>query len=356
VPTATDISLAWMVAVQVFPFQHAGIDFLLLLAVADDAIGLVIIAAVYYDPLHPVEPIWMLLLLLAVAVAVTLRKLLRLQHWLWYIVLAGSPAWIGLSKARLHPALALCFVVPALPSKPPHDRPNQLPTLHAFEHTLKGFVDFGLFFFTLANAGVNLRAGGGPLTACILGALVVGKIVGIVVLVLLASKVGCAPLDSKIHSADVAMVASTASVGLTVALFVAGEAFPDATLQGEAKLGALLSGLMGIVCLGVSKRPCRVGAPARTMHTNERYRPGGKLAYRYGIFLKHRIRSGANALPAHPDELHHPKLFDRGRAQAHWRDAKRQTMQASGVIGFLRSETTRHPQERQDRSQDPAIV
>ena len=140
VPTATDISLAWVVAAQVFPLRHPAIDFLLLLAVADDAIGLVIIATVYVDPLHPVEPVWMLLLAVAVAVAASLRRL-SLQHWMWYLLLAGLPAWIGLSKARLHPALALCFVVPAMPSKPPLDRPNQLPTLQAFEHSLKGVVD-----------------------------------------------------------------------------------------------------------------------------------------------------------------------------------------------------------------------
>lgn len=140
VPTATDISLAWVVAAQVFPLRHPAIDFLLLLAVADDAIGLVIIATVYVDPLHPVDPFWMLLLAVAVAVAASLRRL-SLQHWMWYLLLAGLPAWVGLSKARLHPALALCFVVPAMPSKPPRDRPNQLPTLQAFEHSLKGFVD-----------------------------------------------------------------------------------------------------------------------------------------------------------------------------------------------------------------------
>lgn len=50
VPCATDISLAWVVATLVFPSRHPATDFLLLLAVADDAIGLVIIAAVYYDP------------------------------------------------------------------------------------------------------------------------------------------------------------------------------------------------------------------------------------------------------------------------------------------------------------------
>jgi len=289
---------------------------------------------------------WMLLLVLAVAVALALRKIAGAQHWAWYIALAGLPAWCGLAKANLHPALALCFVVPAMPSRPPRDRPNQLPTLHAFEHALKGVVDFGLFFFTLANAGVDLRAGGGPLTLCILGALVLGKMVGIVCLVLLASRVGCAPLNAKITPADVAMVASTASVGLTVALFVAGEAFPDATLQGEAKLGALLSGLMGPLCLCVSKRPTLTRAASVPKQLTERYQPGGRLAHRYGLFERHQLRAAANALPAHPDELHHPKLFDHGRARAHWRDAKSATMQTSSLVGFLQKETTRHAQAR----------
>ena len=39
VPTATDISLAWMVAILVFGYGHRAIGFLLLLAVVDDGIG-----------------------------------------------------------------------------------------------------------------------------------------------------------------------------------------------------------------------------------------------------------------------------------------------------------------------------
>ena len=41
VPTATDIALAWLVAHAVFGEGHPAVNFLLLLAVADDAIGLV---------------------------------------------------------------------------------------------------------------------------------------------------------------------------------------------------------------------------------------------------------------------------------------------------------------------------
>ena len=39
--TATDIPIAWMVARVVFGDGHPAIDYLLLLAVADDALGLV---------------------------------------------------------------------------------------------------------------------------------------------------------------------------------------------------------------------------------------------------------------------------------------------------------------------------
>lgn len=40
IPTATDIALAWLVARLVFGYRHPAVNFLLLLAVADDGIGL----------------------------------------------------------------------------------------------------------------------------------------------------------------------------------------------------------------------------------------------------------------------------------------------------------------------------
>jgi hypothetical protein len=50
IPTATDISLAWATAFLVFGANNPAIDYLLLLAVVDDGIGLVIIACFYGDP------------------------------------------------------------------------------------------------------------------------------------------------------------------------------------------------------------------------------------------------------------------------------------------------------------------
>jgi len=126
VVTATDIVLAWLVGRVVFGNGHPAIDYLLLLAVADDALGMVIIAVFYPDPYEPVEPVWLLLVLLAMLVAFLLRKWhfrkerASHQDWQAYVWIAGVISWIGLVKAHLNPALALVPIVPFMPG-PNHD-------------------------------------------------------------------------------------------------------------------------------------------------------------------------------------------------------------------------------------------
>jgi NhaA family Na+:H+ antiporter len=256
IPTATDIALAWLVARAVFGKGHPAINFLLLLAVADDAIGLGIIAIFYGDPLHPAEPAWLGLVVAGMAAAFVMRKL-KVASWVPYIAVAGPLAWSGLILARLHPALALVFIVPFLPG-PQRDKGMFVEAadeahvdhspLHQFEHSLKGFVDFGLFFFAMGNAGV-VFAGIGAMTWIILGALVVGKTVGIFVLGMTGRLLGF-PLPAGMTVKDLTMAGFIAALGLTVALFVAGAAFPsDLALQSEAKMGALFSGFVGLVAI-----------------------------------------------------------------------------------------------------------
>jgi NhaA family Na+:H+ antiporter len=266
IPTATDIALAWLVARAVFGKGHPAINFLLLLAVADDAIGLGIIAIFYGDPANPAAPVWLLLVVAAMAVAFALRKA-NVQKWQPYVFVAGPIAWCGLMLAHLHPALALCFVVPFLP---PPRRDTGLfadedevdlgmasagahhSALHLFEHQMKRFVDFGLFFFALANAGVAF-GGIGPMTWIILGSLVIGKTVGISLCAWLATKLGF-PLPERMGAREVVMAGFVAALGLTVALFVSGAAFPtDMAMQGQAKMGALFSGFVAILAIVVGR-------------------------------------------------------------------------------------------------------
>jgi NhaA family Na+:H+ antiporter len=269
VPTATDIALAWLVARTVFGNGHPAINFLLLLAVADDAIGLVIIAVFYGDPVHPARPEFLGLVVAGMGVALALRRM-RVNRWLPYVAIGGPLSWCGLILAHLHPALALVPIVPFLP--PPrrdmgfyldHDEVDHMgeelaqdlhmahSPLHQFEHQLKLVVDFGLFFFAFTNAGVALADIGG-LTWLILGSLVIGKTLGITALGLLGRRLGF-PLPDRMGTRELVMAGFVAALGLTVALFVAGAAFTDPKLLGEAKMGALFSGFVGLLAIGVGR-------------------------------------------------------------------------------------------------------
>ena len=249
IPTATDIALAWLVARLVFGAKHPAVSYLLLLAVADDAIGLGIIAVFYPDPAHPVEVTYLLLTVLGMLVAFGLRK--KNVHNMWlYVILGGGLSWLGLIMAHLHPALALVFIVPFMPNSTPAQPHGELfddedhdnhghSTLVDFEHTHKLFVDFGLFGFGLANAGV-LFAGISQVTWIILASLIIGKTLGITILGYGGQFLGF-KLPEGMNLGSLVVAGVVAGLGLTVALFVAGEAYTDPGLQGAAKMGALLS-------------------------------------------------------------------------------------------------------------------
>mmetsp|Transcript_89675 Transcript_89675/g.256210 ORF Transcript_89675/g.256210 Transcript_89675/m.256210 type:complete len:367 (-) Transcript_89675:819-1919(-) len=95
--TATDVLLAWPTGRMVFGDGHPAIDYLLLMAVASDAIGMMVIAVFYPDPnAHAsVEPVWLLLVIVGMGCAFALRKWhyrkprITHQNWLPYVVLGG---------------------------------------------------------------------------------------------------------------------------------------------------------------------------------------------------------------------------------------------------------------------------
>ncbi|CAG0933484.1 Na(+)/H(+) antiporter NhaA [Rhodocyclaceae bacterium] len=245
IPTATDIALAWLVARLVFGAGHPAVSFLLLLAVADDAIGLAIIAVFYPDPSHPTEPMWLFLTMVGIVIAYILRSAKTKSYWP-YVLLGGGLSWTGLFMAHLHPALALVFIIPFLPHPPKEtahlfeDDPRDTSTLARFEHDWKIVVDFGLFLFGLANAGVGFSSMG-TATWLVLTALLVGKTVGIFALGSLGQILGF-PLPDRVGTKELVLTGLVAGTGLTVALFVAGVAFVEPDIQGSAKMGALLSG------------------------------------------------------------------------------------------------------------------
>lgn len=253
IPTATDIALAWLVARIVFGESHPAVNFLLLLAVADDAIGLGIIAIFYPDPNHPVEAIWLLLTAAGMAVAYLLRRM-KVDNWLLYIGVAGVISWLGLLRGGLHPALALVFIIPFLPSEYLGAKKGQAGgPLHDYSENVGFPVDMGLILFGLANAGVAVGSAGAA-TWVVFFALLIGKPVGIGGMAALGNAIGFKyPTGMSFRHAVTAGV--VAALGLTVALFVAGQAFagPDIALQPAAKLGALLTVFIAPIAIIVGK-------------------------------------------------------------------------------------------------------
>ncbi|MEG2405810.1 MAG: Na+/H+ antiporter NhaA [Clostridiales bacterium] len=273
IPTATDIALAWLVAKLIFGSGHPAIKYLLLLAIADDALGLVIIAIFY--PSGAVLPQFLLLCLLGMSAAWTLR-IMKVNNYWWYLILGGIPCWLGLHFANIHAALALVLIIPFLPAVPEDvtdiDDEDDERALEKFNRQWKPIVDYGLFFFGLCNAGVVFSNIGIP-TLLVTGSLIIGKCGGIFIFGYLAAKIGFS-LPKGMGVRDLVVAGLVAGVGLTVALFMCNSAFADPAIQGAAKMGALLSVLSAPLAFGAAKflgvRKYKEGELLRPFHANIR--------------------------------------------------------------------------------------
>jgi Na+:H+ antiporter, NhaA family len=259
IPTATDIAFSYLAARIIFGATHPAIPFLLLLAIADDALGLLIIAAFY--PTGPLKLIDFAVLLGAgMLLAWWLQKRHVASFWP-YVLGGGVLSWMAFYRGGLHPALALVPIVPFLPhaARDPGlfvGAPHHHDALNEFEHLFKRPVAVMLFFFGLANAGVVLsNAGAG--TWFVLISILLGKPLGILATTAIAAAAGLR-LPKTVTWRDLTIVGIVAGIGFTVALFFATAAFPYGRLLDETKMGALLS--FGAFFIGlIAARILKVG-------------------------------------------------------------------------------------------------
>lgn len=243
IPCATDIAFSAMVARVIFPTGHPAIPFLLLLAIADDALGLVILALFY--PSGPLSPLLLTgLLAAAMLMAWWFRRRRTLSFWP-YVIVPGGLSWAALFLGGFHPALALVPIVPFMPHGKTDlgmfdEREDLLrDTLNRFEHWWTVPVQVILFFFGFANAGVPF-ADIGPGTYYVLAGLLLGKPIGILLFAIGARLFG-ASLPNGLRIPELLVVGIVASIGFTVSLFFATAAFPAGSALAEAKMGALAS-------------------------------------------------------------------------------------------------------------------
>lgn len=270
IPSATDIAFSYLIARYVLGHRHPGIPFLLLLAIADDALGLIVLAAFY--PIGTLRPIEFVVLLgVALALSTWLRRTRTMNFWP-YIAGAGFISWVAFYRGGLHPALALVPIIPFLPHarRDPGlfvESPQLTDPLNRFEHWWKLPVHVILFFFGLVNAGVAVSSVG-PATWVVLTAILVGKPVGIVLFTALCVAAGLHKPDG-VSWRDMLVVGIIAGTGFTVALFFATAAFPPGRLLDEAKMGALLSFSASILAIAAALS-LRVGRYAASVRSSGR--------------------------------------------------------------------------------------
>jgi len=280
----TDIAFTLGILALAVRNAPAGLrSFVLTLAIVDDILTIVVIAAFYPTDIR-FPP---LLLAAAAAVAMALLSRIHVRTISPYVVL-GVAMWLAMDASGVEPALAgvvVGLLTPALPfQRPRHvseeavrvadetvDEPDPpdadahwwlrlawlskeaVSPLARVEHVLLPWTTFAVLpLFALANAGVHLSSG--ALSAAVHGRValgiavghVAGKILGIGGAVWLAVRLGIGRLPEGTSFGSIFAVATAAGVAFTVSLFVAGAAFvgrPD--LMEEAKVGILLTALIG---------------------------------------------------------------------------------------------------------------
>lgn len=265
VPTATDIAYCWLFAVLIFGKSHPAVNFLLVIAVLDDLIGMMIIALYYSSDMQ-----WEGLGLVVVAIIVCeVMRRMGVKNFWPYVIIGGALSWVGLAYTGVHAALALVPIIPFMPhaerdaglfvqaEDPAHD------TMEGYEAFFGPIVDVGLLTFGLANAGVALNMGSftGGATWMIFLALLVGKTLGIGAFGFAGDKLGLS-LPAPIRMSHVVVMGIVAGIGFTVALFVTGivvELGPDKGwdlpnhIGDMLKLGALLSFAAGPIAVLAGK-------------------------------------------------------------------------------------------------------
>ncbi len=288
IPMATDIAFALGILALLGSRVPVALKvFLAALAIVDD-IGAVLVIAVFYTT----DVDWLSLAVAATTVGalITINRA-RIRHPGAYAVL-GVILWIAFLHSGIHATVAgvvLAMTIPArtrinesefaaeirenlaqfesacgtgeelLSNSQQQDAVENMENacegaqspLMKLEHTLHGFVAFFVMpLFALANAGIaigfgNEMSGSASITAGVALGLLLGKPLGIMLAAWIVVRVGAAVLPDGVTWRMIHGTAWLAGIGFTMALFIAGLAFPTGQLLEGAKLGTIGASLLG---------------------------------------------------------------------------------------------------------------
>lgn len=262
IPTATDIAFAVAVLAVISTHLPAALrTFLLTLAVVDDLLAITVIAVFYTDKINVVA-------LLVALIPLTLFAVLvqrRIQSW-WLLVPLAALTWAFVHESGVHATVAgvlLGFTVPVLRSAAAGG-PDAGPGLaEHFEHRMRPLsAGFAVPVFAFFAAGVTFGGYHGLITALrdpiamgIVGALVVGKTLGVFGTTWTLAKLTRASLDSALRWIDVFGISMLAGIGFTVSLLIGELAYePGSDRHDVVKVAVLTGSLLAAVLAAVVLR------------------------------------------------------------------------------------------------------
>jgi NhaA family Na+:H+ antiporter len=263
VPLGSDVVLGYVLGRQVFGPNHPALHVLLLVTIACDFLGLLVLGLSYPSggffrlgwlalPLLASFGVWALYgrrQRLNASEAARRRGLM-----LWPYILAAAVSFIGVAAAGLPPALGLLPVIPAIPHADRsfgffaeaenflHDPLNRLA------HLLVRPLALVLFLFGLTRGGIDLSAAA-PTTLTTLAALWIGKPLGFLLGCWLAARITRSTLPQGIALRELLLIAMLLGIGFTVPVLALDTALPGGGMAEAARLGLALSLLAAAAAL-----------------------------------------------------------------------------------------------------------
>ncbi len=281
VPLGSDVVLAYAFGRRLFGAGHPALQVLLFVTIACDITALAL-AGITLPGGAGVHPGWLALALAipvlgwalltrpAMVPGATERTHARaFSPWPWVVL--GLATWTAVAASGLPPALGL---LPLLPAMPPASRSFGLfaqaegfltDPANRMAQILRPAAVVILFLFGLTHGALD-PAALAPTTWIALGALWIGKPLGLALGLFVALRFLNLPGPRGLDTSDLIAVAGLASIGFTAPALVMETALPGGAMQEAARLGLALSVLAGPAILLIFRPPRRRGArPSQPM-------------------------------------------------------------------------------------------
>jgi Na+:H+ antiporter, NhaA family len=297
IPMATDIAFALGILALLGKRVPVSLKvFLTALAIADD-LGAVLVIAFFYTSEISFTNLGTGIVLMGVLVA---ANQLGVRQTLFYGIIGIGGVWLAFLMSGVHATIAGVLAAMAIPARtkideqkflesleswvqrfkhiPPNDvtllepaqyeaveKINRLTLeaatpLQRLERNLHPWVAFIVMpLFAFANAGITLSGNDsgagffGSITLGIIGGLIIGKVVGVVGVTWVLTRLRLVELPADLGWGHIVAMGFLAGIGFTMSLFITNLAFTDAEMVMQAKIGiiiaSLLAGLFGYLLL-----------------------------------------------------------------------------------------------------------